>query len=324
MTIKEKVSIITPVYNCEKYIEETIRSVQEQTFVNWEWIICDDGSTDKTIDIIRERIRSDKRIRLISQEHSGLPAKGRNGALSLRSGDFIAFLDSDDKWHPEKLAIQTQYLKEHPGCHAVNALYELIGDPETVKFHSGIQEQSYHEKADFDAMFLKCLVHISSLMIRNSLINEVGIFDEDPGLRGVEDYDYLLRLTYRRPIHQISRTLSCYRIAMGTVLHDKEYNRFEKEMRLLEKMVTSGYERDNRRIRKRKAAIYYNRGINALYLYGGAFRKDFMQSFILDKTDPKILITLCSSWLPASLLRKWLKLLLSMKKKIKTRTSSKG
>lgn len=313
----KKVSIITPVYNGEKYIEETILSVLEQTCENWEWIICDDESTDGTVEIIRCFIQNDKRIRLLGQEHSGLPAKGRNKALSHGSGDLIAFLDSDDKWHPEKLALQVQYLNDHPECFGVNTLYELIGDPHVVKFHKKILEWSYHEKATFDMMFLKCLIHISSLMIRSPIPDDVGIFDEDPGLRGVEDYDFLLRISYRYPIYQINRTLSCYRVATGSVLHDREYNRFDKEMRLLEKMVKSGYEKDLRRIRKRKAAIYYNRGINALYHYGGAFRKDFIQSFVLDKTDPKMLITLGSSWLPAPLLRIWLRLLLSGKKKIK-------
>jgi teichuronic acid biosynthesis glycosyltransferase TuaG len=317
------VSIITPVYNCGKHIEETIRSVREQTYGDWEWIICDDGSSDNTIDIIRDFIQADNRIRLIAQEHSGLPAKGRNTALSHAGGNLIAFLDADDKWHPEKLSLQVQYLNDHPECYAVNTLYELIGDPKVVKFHSKISESSFHDKATFDMMFSKCAVHISSLIIRSPIPDEVGKFDEDPGLRGVEDYDFLLRVSKQHPIHQIHKPLSFYRIAMGTVLHDKEYNRFEKEMRLLEKMGNSGYEKDVRRIRKRKAAIYYNRGINALFLYGGNFRKDFMQSFVLDKIDPKIFITFVSCWLPAPLLRFWLKMLLSIKKKAKAWISGK-
>jgi len=309
-----KVSIITPVYNCENVIEETIRSVLEQTYKNWEWIICDDGSEDKTAEIIDRYAREDSRIHLIRAPHSDLPAAGRNRSLREADGDYIAFLDGDDKWHPEKLLTQVKYLKSHPGCGAVHTAYELIGDPEVVKFHTSILDFPSHEKATFDLMFQKCVVHISSVLVRREMLRSPGGFDENPLLRGVEDYDFLLRLSARVPIHHIPKPLSCYRISMGTVLHNKEYNRFEKEMALLNKMVQDGLQKNPGLIKRRKAAIYYNRGVNALFVYGGPFRKDLVRAFLLDKINAKMVITVLSLWMPYPLLKAWFKFLLKLKK----------
>jgi len=311
-----KVSIITPVYNCENVIEETIRSVLEQTYKNWEWIICDDGSEDRTPQIIDKYAREDLRIHLIRAPHTGLPAAGRNRSLREADGDYIAFLDGDDKWHPDKLLTQVEYLESHPGWGAFHTSYELIGDPEIVKFHTGILDFPSHEEATFDLLFRKCVVHISSVLVRREILSALGDFDENPLLRGVEDYDFLLRLSARVPIHHIKKPLSCYRISMGTVLHDKEYNRFEKEMALLDKMILEGFEKNPVSIKRRKAAIYYNRAANAMFVYGGAFRKDFIQAFLYDKTNAKMAITVLSLWMPSPLLKLWLRFLLKLKKSL--------
>lgn len=100
------VSILTPAYNHGHYIEQTIRSVLNQTYQDWEWVILDDGSTDNTADIIKKY--KDSRIRYFSQEHAGVPQliKTFNKALSTCNGDLIAMLDSDDYWPDYKLAIQ--------------------------------------------------------------------------------------------------------------------------------------------------------------------------------------------------------------------------
>jgi len=102
------ISILTPVFNQEPYIEETIRSVLNQTYENWEWIICDDGSTDNTGKIIKE-VR-DVRIKYIFQEHMGPHhlVKSFNKALSMSNGKLIAMLDGDDYWPDYKLEVQVK------------------------------------------------------------------------------------------------------------------------------------------------------------------------------------------------------------------------
>lgn len=104
------VSIITPVYNSEKYIGDTIKSVLSQTHKNWEMIIADDCSTDETALVIQSF--NDDRIKYLRMTENGGAAVARNKALEKAEGDFIAFLDADDMWKPEKLEKQLRFMKE--------------------------------------------------------------------------------------------------------------------------------------------------------------------------------------------------------------------
>ena len=107
-----KVSVITPMYNCEKFISETIESVLNQTYTNWEMIIIDDCSTDKSKQIVKQYIERDKRIRLIALNENSGAAVARNKGIEVSSGRFIAFLDGDDLWESNKLEKQIQFMTE--------------------------------------------------------------------------------------------------------------------------------------------------------------------------------------------------------------------
>ena len=96
------VSIITPCYNCAKFISQTIDSVLAQTYTNWELIIVNDGSVDESSTIIKGYIEKDPRITCIEQANSG-SAESRNMAIKLSSGDYLDFLDADDIWHIDYL-----------------------------------------------------------------------------------------------------------------------------------------------------------------------------------------------------------------------------
>ena len=106
------ISIITPSYNAEKIIAETIESVLAQTYDNWEMIIVDDNSTDNSLEIINRYISKDKRIKLISLKEQYGPAKARNKAIEAAVGRYIAFLDSDDTWVAQKLEKQLTFMKK--------------------------------------------------------------------------------------------------------------------------------------------------------------------------------------------------------------------
>lgn len=106
------VSIITPCYNSEKFIAETIKSVQNQTYQNWEMLITDDGSTDTSVEIIKDFIKKDDRIKLYQIQNSGA-AVARNHSIKNAKGTFIAFLDSDDIWLPTKLEKQLNFMQTH-------------------------------------------------------------------------------------------------------------------------------------------------------------------------------------------------------------------
>ncbi|WP_420973542.1 glycosyltransferase family 2 protein [Bacillus thuringiensis] len=107
------VSIITPSYNASSFIKETIQSVQSQTYTNWEMIIIDDVSKDNTCELIKEEIKKDNRIRLIELQENCGAAIARNTGINNAKGKYIAFLDSDDLWLPEKLEKQLAFMQNN-------------------------------------------------------------------------------------------------------------------------------------------------------------------------------------------------------------------
>lgn len=104
------VSIVTPVFNAEKYLEETVKSVQNQTYQNWELFLIDDGSTDDSLKIAKNLAKTDKRIKVISIKNSGA-AVARNTGIEKASGRYLCFIDADDLWKPEKLEKQLKFMQ---------------------------------------------------------------------------------------------------------------------------------------------------------------------------------------------------------------------
>jgi teichuronic acid biosynthesis glycosyltransferase TuaG len=125
------VSIITPSWNVEGLIEETVRSVQAQTFADWELLIADDCSTDQTPEIIAEIGERDPRVKLIRQQKNGGPALARQAAIDRAQGRYLAFLDSDDLWLPEKLTRQLAFAREKRAALSYTA-FRRINETNTV------------------------------------------------------------------------------------------------------------------------------------------------------------------------------------------------
>ena len=112
MTNDKLVSIIIPVYNAASYLEETINSIQEQTYSNWEAIFIDDCSSDNSYNLIKKYQKEDKRIKLIKNKTNSGAAVSRNNGIDHAEGDYLCFLDADDKWHPKKLEKQINFMQE--------------------------------------------------------------------------------------------------------------------------------------------------------------------------------------------------------------------
>ncbi|MBQ6851726.1 MAG: glycosyltransferase [Oscillospiraceae bacterium] len=140
------VSIIMASYNSEQWIDETIESVQAQTYTNWELLITDDASTDATVEKALAKAREDHRIQVFRSEVNQGAAKTRNNSLSHAKGRYIAFLDSDDLWTAEKLEHQLAYMKQN-GCAMCYTDYDIIsGDGEyrkTVRVPSSVTYSGY-------------------------------------------------------------------------------------------------------------------------------------------------------------------------------------
>lgn len=112
MTNDKLVSIIIPVYNASRFLEETINSIQKQTYSNWEAIFIDDCSSDNSYNLIKKYQKEDKRIKLIKNKTNSGAAVSRNNGIDHAEGDYLCFLDADDKWHPEKLEKQINFMQE--------------------------------------------------------------------------------------------------------------------------------------------------------------------------------------------------------------------
>jgi len=195
---KPLVSVIIPTYNRGWIIKEAIDSVLAQDFIDFELIVVDDGSTDNTSEILDSY--SDD-ITVLRQNNKGVSA-ARNRGLSEASGRFIAFLDSDDLWLSKKLSSQVDFFNSNPDA--------LICQTEEIWVRNGVRAnpKKRHKKPwgmIFEPSLALCLVSPSAVMIRRSLFDEIGVFDET--LPACEDYDLWLRISCRYPVFLIDMPL---------------------------------------------------------------------------------------------------------------------
>ena len=124
---EDLVSIVVPVYNCEKFIRQTINTVKKQTYNNWELLLVNDCSTDRSKEIIIKELKDDDRIKLLELEKNSGAAIARNKGIENARGKYIAFLDSDDIWLPEKLKEQIKFINK-PDIAIVFSNYEKINE----------------------------------------------------------------------------------------------------------------------------------------------------------------------------------------------------
>ena len=141
------VSIITPTYNCEDFISDTIESVINQTYKNWELLLVDDCSTDRTLEITNQWVRKDQRIMSFTLNENSGSGPARNLAIQKAKGDIIAFLDGDDIWHPKKLSVHVKFMVENDACfsHTSYGYISSNGDMINKELIVSKQEVSYSD-----------------------------------------------------------------------------------------------------------------------------------------------------------------------------------
>ena len=208
------VSVVLPTFNRESHLRQAITSVLEQTYTNWELVIVDDGSTDGTRSYLAG-IRS-PRIRVLELEHSGLPARVRNAGLRVARGTYVAFLDSDDYWHPSKLAVQVADLAARPGCGWSYTYTTLVDDRGAEIPHP--RQARWQPCAGWileDLIAVRAWVATPAVLAKRSVLEEVGGFEES--LRFYEDYDLWLRLSRVSPASVIARPLVAVRRHAGSM-----------------------------------------------------------------------------------------------------------
>jgi glycosyltransferase involved in cell wall biosynthesis len=196
------VSVIIPTYNRGWIVRDAIDSVLGQTYADVELIVVDDGSTDRTPEILDSY---GDRLRVTRQANQGVSA-ARNRGIGGSSGTLIALLDSDDIWLPKKLAVQVDFFKRNPAA--------LVCQTEEIWIRNGLRvnpgkRHRKHSGMIFEPSLELCLVSPSAVMVRRELFEEVGLFDES--LPACEDYDLWLRVGCRFPVHLIDKPLTIKR-----------------------------------------------------------------------------------------------------------------
>ncbi len=226
-----KVSIIIPTYNRANLLREAIDSVLAQTYQDFELLIVDDGSTDNTRDLATEY---GNRVTYVFQENRGVSGT-RNLGIRLSTGEYIAFLDSDDLWLPDKLERQVAIMDQNPDL--------LLCHTEEIWIRRGVRvnPKKKHKKYSgyiFQYCLPLCVISPSSVMIRRTLCEKVGYFDEN--LPACEDYDLWLRVTKEYPVYFIETPLLIKRGGHPDQLSQKYWGLDRFRIQALEKLLQTG------------------------------------------------------------------------------------
>ena len=241
-----KVSIIIPTFNRLPFLVEAIKSVQRQTYRDYELIIVDDGSTDGTkaylesltneSEVLRPRlsIYYQPPLRYVFQKNRGVSSARNNGILSSK-GEFICFLDSDDQWHKTKLEKQMQVLESDPTQVACYTDEKWILNGEHFNQHKK------HRKYGgwiFEKALTLCIISPSSIILKREVIDTLGLFDEK--FIVCEDYEYWLRLTAKHPVYFLDEKLIIKYGGHEDQLSRKYWGMDRHRVKALEKIISSG------------------------------------------------------------------------------------
>ena len=227
------IAVVIPVYERKELLRQAVESVMAQTEPVREIVVVDDGSEQTPAAEALEGL-TDRRLILFSQPNLGVSA-ARNLGIKASKAEWVAFLDSDDHWLPEKNAKQLEFHRDHPE--------HLISQTDEVWFRDGIRvnRKKYHAKlaGDIFAKSLeRCLISPSAVMMKRSLLNEVGLFD--PTFPACEDYDLWLRITARHPVGLISEQLVVKTGGHEDQLSQKHWGMDRFRVRALRKIIDGG------------------------------------------------------------------------------------
>ncbi len=207
------VSVITPTFNCGAYILETIRSVQAQTFDNWEMIIVDDCSTDDTKEIVGQACEKDPRIKYVRLKTNSGAAVARTEAMKLAKGNYMAFLDSDDLWKPEKLEKQLAFMEENRYPFTATA-YEKI-DESGRKLNKIV---NVIDRTSYNRLLLDCPIGNSTVMYD---VDKMGKFEVPNIKKRNDDALWLKMLKQEKYIYGLQEVLMEYRVRPNSISSNK-------------------------------------------------------------------------------------------------------
>ena len=207
------VSVITPCYNMEHFVAETVQSVRNQTYQHWEMLIVCEASTDRTVEILQSLAEQDERIKItIKTDHSGI-ADARNQAIQQARGHYLAFLDADDLWHPDKLERQLRFMQDNKVGFSFSS-YDLVDEAgqqlgKTIRAHHDMSYKSYLRNT---------IIGCSTVMVDTNIVGPVIV----PRFRTSEDTATWLDILKQGHLaYVISQPLVSYRIRSKSASSNK-------------------------------------------------------------------------------------------------------
>ena len=256
--MKPLISVVIPTYNRKSFIKKAIDSVLNQTFKDFELIVIDDGSTDSTIEIMSDYLGCG--INYFSTNHFGV-SHARNVGIKNSLGEYIAFLDSDDRWTNEKLMITNSYIKSDPMI--------KIFHTDEVWYKKGkmLKQQKKHRRPTgyvYPNCLPLCCIGMSTTVVRRDLFEEIGLFDEE--LYACEDYDLWLRACSKYEVMLIPQPLTLKEGGRGDQLSSQP-GLDKYRVRALEKILSKGDLNDEQR------SITYNEFVHKSKIYSEGARK---------------------------------------------------
>lgn len=211
--VEDKVSVITPIYNAEKYLRSTLESVFYQTYKNIEIVLVDDCSTDNSKSIIEELMDIHSEIIYYCQPKNMGAGAARNKALELATGQYVAFLDSDDLWLPKKTEKQIQLMKEKNSPFSYAAIEMMDEDSKTIK-----EKRNIRESCDYNYLLHNTIIATSSVIIDRSVLGDFRM----PLRRGGQDYATWLKLLRNGTVAcGINEALVRYRVSSNSLSSNK-------------------------------------------------------------------------------------------------------
>lgn len=258
---KNLVSIITPVYNGALFLDRSIKSVLAQTYQHWELILIDDSSDDNSVEVIK-KYETDDRIKLLKNDSNlGIPAT-RNIGIRQSKGEYVALLDQDDEWTPDKLETQVEILDKSDETFGLCYSNVKFQSEERVLFEQRNEIESLDSiDKNFELMLFKNLITSSTALIKKTALEDVGMFDESI-LWGGDDYDLWLRIAQKYKLAYADKIL-CVRFE-----HDKNYSGDKKKMMMMSIEMGESYAKeynlDNSTVKAIRANHYYRYGIESI------------------------------------------------------------
>lgn len=218
MQNRVRVSVVMPCYNAEKYIAEAIKSILDQTYPYFKLIIIDDGSTDKSREIIEKYVQRDNRIHLLCNVQNQGQVYTRNRGIAECDTEYIALMDADDVALPYRFEREVMFLDSHPEIGAVGGEYQMISEGGEIIGRSKIR--AFDERSVKANLFFQNVLANSSMMFRAEIIkkNNITYRDEDRG-SSIEDYRFWSEFSNHAQITNLPCVLIKYRIVENSISH---------------------------------------------------------------------------------------------------------